>query len=73
VASAAVLMLAACADTAADLRRERETDQIKLFADAAAYYSCTHKAVQIAGECRRWREAYERDYAAFMAKYGVAY
>ena len=65
------IAIAGCADPAAEqARRERQADQINLFGDAATYYTCTHKAVQLAGECRRWREAYERDYAAFMAKYG---
>jgi hypothetical protein len=67
----AALTLTACADPAVEqVRRERETDQITLFADAATYYTCTHKATQLAGECRPWLEAYRRDYAAFMAKYG---
>jgi hypothetical protein len=70
-ALATVLTLAACADPADEqMTRQREADQITLFGGAAAYYSCTHKAAQLAGECRRWREAYERDYAAFVAKYG---
>lgn len=71
--AAAALTLAACADPAAEqMRRQREADQIKLFADAATYYTCAHKAVQLAGECRGWQEAYERDYAAFIAKYREA-
>jgi hypothetical protein len=65
------IAVAGCADPAAEqARRERQADQINLFGDAATYYTCTHKAVQLAGECRRWWEAYEHDYAAFIAKYG---
>jgi hypothetical protein len=70
----AVLVLiaaAGCADPVAEqAKREREDARLVVAADAAFYYQCTHKAVVQAGECRRWSEAFERDRAAFTAKYG---
>jgi hypothetical protein len=67
----AVAVLTGCADpTEHRPLSERDNARLKVIADAAFYYGCTRKVVQAAGECRPWREAYEKDYASFMAKYG---
>jgi hypothetical protein len=64
--------LAACADPVAEqAKRDHEAARLNVLGDAVFYWQCTHKAVQQAGECRRWSETYERDKAAFMAKYGA--
>jgi hypothetical protein len=68
---AIVVAAAACADPAAEqTAREREAARIQVLGDAMFYYRCTHQAHQFAGECDRWRKAYEEDYAAFIGKYG---
>ncbi|HZK89298.1 MAG TPA: hypothetical protein VFC56_04045 [Stellaceae bacterium] len=68
---AVIAGLAACADPATEqAKRARDDAQLMVLGDAVFYWQCTHKAVQLAGECRRWSEAYERDKAAFMATYG---
>jgi hypothetical protein len=65
--------VACCVDPAAEqARRQREDARLAVAADAAFYWQCAHKAVVQAGECRQWSEAYERDRAAFVAKYGDA-
>ena len=65
------VLLAGCADVPEHRPlSERDNARIKVIGDAAFYYGCTRKPVQVAGECRPWREAYEKDYASFMAKYG---
>jgi hypothetical protein len=67
------LLVAGCAGPVAHQAvRDREDARLTVLADAMFYWRCTHKAVVIAGECRPWREAYERDYAAFIAKYGAS-
>jgi len=67
---ACISALSSCVDPAEQAQREREGARLAIAADAAFYWQCNHKAVIQAGECRRWREAYERDRAAFLAKYG---
>jgi hypothetical protein len=63
--------IAGCADPAAEqAKRAQEAERFNLIAEALFYRSCASQAVQIAGQCRPWREAYERDLAAFKAKYG---
>jgi hypothetical protein len=66
------IALAACVDPAAQQdAREREDARLKVLGDAMFYRICINKPVQLAGECRPWREAYGRDYAAFIAQYGA--
>jgi hypothetical protein len=75
-ATAAVLgsmiELVACADPAAEqARKVLEADKINLFGDAAAYYTCSHQAVIVAGECERYWQIYRHDRELFVAKYGA--
>lgn len=66
-----VLALASCIDPAAQqAARERDDARLIVLADAVFYWRCMHQAVVQAGECRQWSGAYERDKAAFVAKYG---
>lgn len=67
-----VLVLVGCADPIAErAARDREDARIAVLGDAMFYWQCAHKAVQTAGECRPWSEAFERDRAAFLARYGA--
>jgi hypothetical protein len=66
-----LILLAACADPAAEqAARERDDARLRVLGDAMFYWQCTHKPVQLAGECNRWRKAYDEDFAVFRAKYG---
>jgi len=70
---ALALALIGCADPATEqAKREFEAAKLNLMAEAAFYWRCTHQAVVVAGDCRQWSEAYERDLAAFKAQYGDA-
>ena len=65
------LALAACADPVAEqAKREFDNAKLTVMADAAFYWRCTHQPVVMAGECREFSEAFERDFAAFKARYG---
>ena len=65
--------LVACADPATEqAARDYEKAKLTVLGDAMFYWKCIHQGHQFSGECRPWREAYERDYAAFIAKYGPA-
>jgi hypothetical protein len=65
--------VAACADPAAQqATRDRENARLQVLADAVFYWRCEHDPVVVAGACDGWREAYERDYAAFMARFDEA-
>jgi hypothetical protein len=65
--------LAACADPAAQqAAHDREDARLQVLGDAVFYWHCEHEPVVVAGACGRWREAYEHDYAAFMARFGEA-
>jgi hypothetical protein len=64
------VVLVGCANPVSQADRERGDTRLAVMADAAFYWQCTHKTVVTAGECRQWSEAYERDRAAFVAKYG---
>jgi hypothetical protein len=55
---------------AEQVTNDRGDARLTLLADAVFYRRCTHQPRQVAGECRPWQEAYERDLAAFKAKYG---
>jgi hypothetical protein len=67
----ALVILAGCADPAAEqAARERDDARLRVLGDAMFYWQCTHRPVQLAGECNRWRQAYDEDRAAFNAKYG---
>jgi len=64
------LALTGCTDPAAEqAARDRDNARLTVIGDAAFYWRCEHEAVQLAGQCRALREAYERDYAAFIARY----
>ena len=66
-----VLALVACADPAAEqAKRDFDNAKLTVMADAAFYWRCSHQPVVMAGECREFSEAFERDRAAFVAKYG---
>ena len=66
-----LLVLAGCVAPAAEGEKKAEAaDRFTLLALATFYRACTAQTVQTAGECRPWREAYERARAAFSAKYG---
>jgi hypothetical protein len=65
-----LILLAACTEPVAPKTQLPEDTRLTVIADAMFYYRCTHKPVQVAGECRPWLEAYQRDYAEFIAKYG---
>jgi hypothetical protein len=43
-----------------------------VLSDAVFYRRCEHDPVVVAGACESRREAYERDYAAFVARFGEA-
>ena len=61
--------LAGCADLAEpQTAPERADARLRVLADAAFYWKCTHQGVQLAGGCRVWREAYERDYAVLHGR-----
>jgi hypothetical protein len=63
--------LAACADPVAEqAKRARKDAKLQMLGDAVFYWQCTHKEIQVAGECRPWSEAFERDRSTFRAKYG---
>ena len=66
------VVLTTCADPAAQqaVSHDREDARLKVLADAMFYWRCAHQPVVMAGECKQWSEAYERDLAAFKAKYG---
>lgn len=59
--------VAACPDPAA---QAREDAKVKVLGDAMFYWRCEHQVVVRAGKCRQWSEAFERDRASFVAKYG---
>jgi hypothetical protein len=66
-----LILLAGCADPATDqATRERDDARLRVLGDAMFYWQCSHRPVQLAGECNRWRKAYDEDLAAFKAKYG---
>jgi hypothetical protein len=67
----ALILLAGCADPVADqAARERDNARLRVLGDAMFYWQCSHKPVQLAGECTRWRKAYDEDLATFKAKHG---
>ena len=66
-----VLVLAACADPATERTvQEREDARLRVLGDAMFYWRCMHQPVVQAGKCQDWRDAYNRDLAAFRASYG---
>lgn len=66
-----LLILTACADPVAQQASQaREDARLRVFGDAMFYWRCEHQAVIRAGECDQWSEAFERDRAAFVARYG---
>lgn len=67
-----VLALAACANPVAEQAKQAEAAaRFAIQTDAIAYYSCSHRPVAMAGECRPLYEKYKQDYANFVAKYGA--
>ena len=65
------LLLAGCVDPAAEeAKRDFDAAKLRLMGEVAFYWRCEHEPVVVAGECGQWSEAYERDLAAFKAKYG---
>ena len=65
------LFLTGCADPVAQQAvREREDARLKVLGDAVFYWRCAHQPIVNAAECQQWTEAYHRDLAAFVAKYG---
>ncbi len=70
-ACAVAHVLVACADPAAEQSKcDREAAQFNVIADAMFWRACLKRTTQYAGDCRKMREDYERELAAFKAKYG---
>jgi hypothetical protein len=70
-AALVLIALAGCADPATErAKREREDARLAVLGDAVFYWRCAHQAVVEAGGCWQWSEAYERDKAALLAKFG---
>lgn len=64
-----ILALAGCADPIAQ-QTAREDARLKVLGGAVFYWRCAHQPVVQAGECQEWTDAYARDRAAFISKYG---